>query len=541
MAIQTTSTVSRARVVSLIFALLVFGFSSVFWSVDPSAAAAAEDPCLAGLPVPTPTPPAVRVVQLVNCSDQTLLGAANAAHAAGQPATPVFPREGTWVMGPASSSPQNVLTIDIPPEWADTSPSGSIGPNIWVRTGCRYDIAADIAQCETGGAGGVYDTSKAQLGPPGAVTFTEWNFYQKSTSMTGATYYKDNFDISLVNGASLTMDIQAVGGSARDPGNHDDLMWLALTPPKGFPSNSPMSVYGDDLRADDRCPAAFRLLRSQLTSTGTYGDVFGYVIEGDNEKPVGGDSTVACFSNCGEYKFPLEPSPTCTPDPTKCSTNTDDPKCRCYNWKTFCAQGLYGQPCPTGTDAECAKYGVNAACYQNPPGNPTNYTCEARAFIHAATCAANICTFPYGYTNPYTNIKDYSTQPPFGHCKTVDPANTDALCIGDDRVHTVFPHAYSWPNDPQVYGGDAPLYRVIAAPGGTTVPITPAEDSLPLCSSLPSIYNYTAAYNSTTSPATGYCSGNVNNGAIRAIARVNTLWSCVFAGAGNDGVICRWK
>ena len=272
-----------------------------------------------------------------------------------------------------------------------------------------------------------------------------------------------------------------------------------------------MSVYGDDLRADDRCPAAFRLLRSQLTSTGTYGDVFDYVIEGDNEKPVGGDSTVACFSNCGEYKFPLEPSPTCTPDPTKCSTNTDDPKCRCYNWKTFCAQGLCGQPCPTGTDAECAKYGVNAACYQNPPGNPTNYTCEARAFIHAATCAANICTFPYGYTNPYTNIKDYSTQPPFGHCKTVDPANTDALCIGDDRVHTVFPHAYSWPNDPQVYGADAPLYRVIAAPGGTTVPITPAEDSLPICSSLPSIYNYTAAYNSTTSPATGYYSGNVKS------------------------------
>jgi hypothetical protein len=138
----------------LILALLVVGFSSVFWSVDPSAAAAAEDPCLAGLPVPTPRPPAIRVVQLVNCSDQTLLGAANAAHAADQPATPVFPREGTWVMGPASSSTQNVLTIDIPPAWADTSPEGSIGPNIWVRTGCRYDIAANIAQCEVGGAGG---------------------------------------------------------------------------------------------------------------------------------------------------------------------------------------------------------------------------------------------------------------------------------------------------------------------------------------------------------------------------------------------------
>ena len=39
MAIQTTFTISRARVVSLIFPLLVFGFSSVFWSVDPTPAA----------------------------------------------------------------------------------------------------------------------------------------------------------------------------------------------------------------------------------------------------------------------------------------------------------------------------------------------------------------------------------------------------------------------------------------------------------------------------------------------------------------------
>jgi hypothetical protein len=34
--------------------------------------------------------------------------------------------------------------------------------------------------------------------------------------------------------------------------------------------------------------------------------------------------------------------------------------------------------------------------------------------------------------------------------------------------------AYTWPNDPQVYGGDAPLYRIVFAPGGTNVPITPS-------------------------------------------------------------------
>jgi hypothetical protein len=527
MAIQTTFTISRARVVSLIFPLLVFGFSSVFWGVDPPPAAAAEDPCLAGLPVPTPTPPAVRVVQLVNCSDQTVLGAANAArNTATGPLTSVLPREGTWVMGPVGSANHaNVLTIDIPPAWANTTPEGSIAPNIWVRTGCRYDIAANIAQCETGGAGGFYDISKAQLGPPGATTITEWTFYQPSKSTTGDTYFKDNFDISAVNGASLTMDIQAVGGDASDPGDPQNIFWL--TQPASFPPNSPMSVYGDDLRANDRCPEAFRLKRSQLTSTGMYGTVFGYVIEKDNGKPEGGDGTVACFSNCGKYKFPLEPQ--LDPD-LNCKSPTDPTTC--YNYKTFCAPTgkLYGQSC--NTDADCAKYGVNAACWNNP-GSKVDHTCQLRGFIRHDTCAADICTFPYNFINPYTMIPDKSTQPPLGLCKDVDRANTEALCIGEDRVHKVFPHAYSWPNDPQVYADDAPLYRVIVAPGGTKVPITPAVDSLPLCSELPPVYGYQAAHS--------ICSGDINNGAVRAIARVMKSWSCVFAGAGNDGVICRWK
>jgi hypothetical protein len=29
----------------------------------------------------------------------------------------------------------------------------------------------------------------------------------------------------------------------------------------------------------------------------------------------------------------------------------------------------------------------------------------------------------------------------------------------------VLPKAYTWPNDPQVYGGDATAYRIIFAPG----------------------------------------------------------------------------
>ena len=52
------------------------------------------------LPIP-PLNGSKRVVQLVNCSCETLLGAANAAHQSGkQVRFPVFPREGTWVIPP---------------------------------------------------------------------------------------------------------------------------------------------------------------------------------------------------------------------------------------------------------------------------------------------------------------------------------------------------------------------------------------------------------------------------------------------------------
>ena len=115
-------------------------------------------------------------------------------------------------------------------------------------------------------------------------------------------------------------------------------------------------------------------------------------------------------------------------------------------------------------------------------------------------CRTMYALFPTTTCNPYTNIPDKSTQPPFGTCKHVDPNNTNALCVGDDTIHVVFPHAYSWPNDPQVYADDAPLYRVIFAPGGTTIPITPAG-SIPACKNLPSIYDYAAPSLSAAYPS----------------------------------------
>src|SRR5262245_48361294 len=128
-------------------AILALGFSSVL-QLLPAAPANAQS-CAANVPIPEQRG-SVRVVQLVNCTDQTLLGTANAAHRAGFNPTSVFPREGTWVMEPVGSG-KNFLTIDIPTEWLSTGPEKSLGPILWARTGCRYDVAADIAQCETGG------------------------------------------------------------------------------------------------------------------------------------------------------------------------------------------------------------------------------------------------------------------------------------------------------------------------------------------------------------------------------------------------------
>ena len=167
----------------------------------------------------------------------------------------------------------------------------------------------------------------------------------------------------------------------------------------------------------------------------------------------------------------------------------------CYNWKTFCAgdpsQYYPTNPTVCSKDSDCP---VNGACWINPGSEAylIDACSEVSSAIDQGKCDADVCTFPYDYVNPYTNIMDKSTQPPFGTCKHVDPNNTDSLCIGDDTIHLVFPHAYTWPNDPQVYADYAPLYRIIFAPGGTNVPITPAG-SIPACKSLPTIYDYASA------------------------------------------------
>lgn len=491
-------------------ALLALALGAV-WS---GTAHAQPDACLSNLPAPKPIPPSNRVVQLVNCSSATLLGAANAAGKPGVTPASVFPREKTWVMEPVGSG-KNVLTVDIPPEWEATIGKKASGPRFWARTGCRYDIASDRAQCETGGCGGKYDCSAAKLSSSGPVTVSEWTFYEP---VQGTTYHKDSPDISAVDGANLNMDIQPVDGSPSNPWNPNDIQWLA--------EQYPLTKHGEDLR--NRCLGSFALRRSDLMQipTARAKGIYGFAMMGDDGKPDGGDSTIACFSNCGNYEFPTAPKPDC-PD--------SDPTC--YRWKAFClnAPTAYGKKC--STDKDCL-YGTG--CWNNP-GSTLDKTCQGRAFIKKETCPADVCTYPYGYVDPKTRTKFLSTQPPFGHC--TDVTSDPNACIGDDTLHEVMPRVYTWPNDPQVYTGDAPLYRVIFSPGGTSVPITPAGP-IPVCSKLPQIYGYGDVYGGPGS-GTKPCDGPVNQqGAVFAVAHPKpNNWGCDLppTGAGDEGVICRWK
>ena len=519
---------TRGAVKALVLVVLVLGVGSV--SPPPGTAADAND-CLANVPVATPSAPSHRVVQLINCSNEVVLGTANGAFRAGEPSTAVFPREQTWVMQPyvpgrpykQNGSNGNILTIDVPQEWEDTSPAGSVGPRFWARTGCRYDIASDRAQCETGGCGGKYDCSKANLADVGATTLSEWTFYQ-AVSNQGVSYFQDSPDISAVDGANLTIDIQQVGGSARDPfdalGGHS-INWLA--------ENYPLAQHGQDLRAT--CIPSFQLRRSDMTS-----GVMGFVMIGDDGQPVGGDYAVACFSNCGKYKFVVTPNSGC--DPSK----ADYQEClRLYDaFCLFLPGNAYGQSCETdqGCGFDGTDYGIS--CYKNGPTGPAAPTgqCEGRGFIKSSPCPDDVCTFQYGYVDPVNGQKYYSTQPPYALCS--DVTSDPAACIGDDTIHAVMPKAYSWPNDPQVFIGDAPLYRVIFSPGGNPAdapPITPSGP-IPLCSELPAIYDYPTQFKS--------CQQYVSKSEF-AVAQPKTAqnpnWACVLPSgdSGDNGVICRWK
>ena len=543
--------------------LLIVGMAVIapsYCTVQAQTPVCGSQAYLDALPVPPPKNPGVkRQVQLVNCSNEVILGAANAAHDAGQPPYPVFPQEGTWAMQPAGSANNaNVLTVDIPPQWYGQFQTGGVAPNFWGRTGCRYDPVANRAQCETGGCGGQYDCSSANISPPPATTLAEWTFYQKLGG-----YYIDSPDISAVNGANLTIDIAPKGGDDRNPSNPKDFHWLNW--------NYPLTVHGADLREPMKCSNSnnydFSVKRSDIIKTHSsipnYPQL-GYVVTDSNGNPTmpTGDNKLACLSNCGKYKFPVEVGK------SGCNTQTDP---NCYAWTTFCAGNVnisYGQQC--NTDADCLQYngGVNyhVSCFKKQGPN-TAGTCELRAFYNDAISECNhtgnpqpsgpasmvACNNTYGSVNPLdpdnSTKFDWSDQPPTEICGNVTfgQNNMKVACIGDDTLHAVLHGAYTWPNDPEVFSGDATVYRIIFAPEGTKAPITQAENVIPNCSDLPSNYMY--SNNRTNCGIPVNSQGAVFGVGVIANAGSNPWnssghdWPCNLdqRGAGDNGVICRWN
>ena len=406
--------------------------------------------------------------------------------------------------------------MDEDPRAATCSASG---PRFWARTGCRYDRQHNFAQCETGDCSGAYDCGaqalrKPPLGTAGElpVTISEFTFF--------AGFGAHNFtypDISAVDGVNLNMDIQPIDANSPFKYNGDavpnppfpgpfvaDPNWLSTQ------NNSrPLVFYGQDLRSPTLCPSTFTQTTSQSN---------GY-IQGGTEDP---NNPVACFSNCGKYA--LNPAPGDYCDPT-------DQKSKCYRWKVFCCPigGAYDQlcsnphgepddklcnvtppvppsPAPTGT-ATITPYehgAFHGACWYR--GIPTDKTpvnrCSCRAFIKANDCAGTVCTQPFAQFP--------AAQPPFGKCSDVVGGDTNA-CIGDDIFHSVMPRAYSWPNDPQTYVSDAHAWRMVFAPGGSSIPITPSGP-IPACSSLPAGYAY--------SDEVQQCSVDIGQGALFAGAVV---------------------
>jgi Thaumatin family len=187
---------------------------------------------------------------------------------------------------------------------------GANGPRFYPRTGCKYDITHNLAQCETGSCGDAYDCGKqalrtSPLASSGRtpVSIVEWTF----NSQGGQGY--EYPDISLVDGVSLTTDVQALGQHcASKPGAPSEPNWLS--------QNQPLAIHGTDLREATRCIKSFRLTRGEV----------GQIIRGAGGNP---DDVVACFTNCGRYEYPGTPAADCNPD--------TDPACK--YWRDFCCYG----------------------------------------------------------------------------------------------------------------------------------------------------------------------------------------------------------
>jgi hypothetical protein len=279
---------------------------------------------------PQPLPGYEYTLQFINKTNQTiLLGALGPSLPIGSTELSV-PNE-KWTI----PSGKNIL-VGIPSNWL--GPNLNPGPRFWARTGCRYNAQTGFAQCESGGCNLNYDCNLAGDQPASLAEFC-FNCGQYGDEVV--------YDVSLVDGYNLSIDIIPIGASSANPHNPNDDHWNIT------------GICDGDLRAI--CPTGSYQLRSSNLSS--------YI-------PGNPDNIVGCFSNCGFAAYYNQAS---------------GPE-----WEKYCCQ----QPSPACTGSTGCENGT--VCW-SPNGQ--NNTCQCHGWIAGATCATNVCTFA-SEAAPYSQCTD---------------------------------------------------------------------------------------------------------------------------------------
>eukprot|EP01124_Arcella_intermedia_P005743 TRINITY_DN13389_c0_g2_i4.p1 TRINITY_DN13389_c0_g2~~TRINITY_DN13389_c0_g2_i4.p1 ORF type:complete len:229 (-),score=14.56 TRINITY_DN13389_c0_g2_i4:464-1150(-) len=175
-----------------------------------------------------------KVILRNECPETVFFGAAGPSA--------VFPEEATWKVDWGEN-----ITIKIPKNWLHTQnhhKRSLVGPRFWARTGCRYDLSEGRAQCETGDCSNNYDCSAAKLAGKAPTSLAEFCFECGDSY----TYY----DVSLVDGYSVSVDIVPGPHSPTRPGDPENPFWC----------KSELCLPGEDTRTD--CPSAFLLKNDDL-------------------------------------------------------------------------------------------------------------------------------------------------------------------------------------------------------------------------------------------------------------------------------------
>jgi len=356
----------------------------------------------------------------------------------------------------------------------------------------RWYVYTQKSQCGTGNCGDQYDCTYNSVAGQIPTSLAEFCFVCGNNN--------NFYDVSIVDGYNLSINIESRGGSPTNPDNPDDPFWGITN----------LCQRERDLKSRDN--GKFSLHNNQLKET----------------IPQEDDPVVGVFSNCGYYAYPAAPSIDCDP--------ADE---RCRLWKQFCCQSASsGKECVVDGDCQDSEACWNGTCQcrafyvcQNPeepipPSNPSSVNDEGQ-WDEPRCCPEGIC---------FKN-RDPAAQPFSGGCNRGE-------CIGDDTLHEVCHKAYSWPNDPTTFTTNAMEFVITFSPGGSDYPLTRDVEEIPLCSTLNPTYYYDYL------PQQHNCDPQANNYSYTcAIKRSDQYpsppnWPCTVDNSGTScqglGTLCRW-